>query len=90
MGNHTGGGLDQRFDDDRCDFLVPRVERVFDRAQVVLPCPFEIDSGRLAYFDDWLLLAFAARDIKDKRFDDFVAALTASGPLVPVRKDGPK
>ena len=49
-----------------------------------------IDSGRLAYFDDWLSLAFAARDIKDERFDDFVAALTASGPLVPVRKDVPK
>ena len=34
--------------------------------------------------------AFAARDIKDERFDDFVAALTASGPLVPVRKDVPR
>jgi hypothetical protein len=49
-----------------------------------------IDAGRLSYFDDWLSLAFAARDLKDDRFDDYVAALTASGPLVPVRKDVPK
>ena len=49
-----------------------------------------IDAGRLTYFDDWLSLAFAARDLKDDRFDDYVAALTASGPLVPVRKDVPK
>jgi hypothetical protein len=45
-----------------------------------------IDSSRMTHFDDWLSLAFAARDLKDERFDDYVAALTASGPLVPVRK----
>jgi hypothetical protein len=49
-----------------------------------------LDSGRMAYFDDWLSLAFAARDLKDDRFDDYVAALTASGPLVPIRKNVPK
>ena len=49
-----------------------------------------IDSGRLAYFDDWLSLAFAARDIKEERFDDFIAALTAAGPLVPVVKNASK
>jgi hypothetical protein len=49
-----------------------------------------IDYGRPGYFDDWLSLAFTARDLRDDRFDDFVAALTASGPLVPVRKDVPR
>jgi hypothetical protein len=49
-----------------------------------------LDSGRMGYFDDWLSLAFAARDLKDDRFDDYVAALTASGPLVPIRKNVPK
>jgi hypothetical protein len=49
-----------------------------------------IDSSRQAYFDDLLSLAFAARDIKEERFDDFVAALTASGPLVPVRRNVPR
>ena len=49
-----------------------------------------IDSGGPAYFDDWLSLAFAARDLKDERFDDYIAALTAMGPLVPVRKDAAK
>jgi hypothetical protein len=44
-----------------------------------------MDAGRPGYPDDWLSLAFAARDLKDDRFDDYVAALTASGPLVPVK-----
>ena len=49
-----------------------------------------IDTAGPAYFDDWLAVAFAARDLKDDRFDDYVAALTASGPLVPVRKNSPE
>ena len=49
-----------------------------------------IDTAGPAYFDDWLPVAFAARDLRDDRFDDYVAALTASGPLVPVRKNGPE
>jgi hypothetical protein len=49
-----------------------------------------IDSSRQAYYDNWLSLAFAARDIKEERFDDFVAALTASGPMVPVRRNVPR
>ena len=49
-----------------------------------------IDMGAPAYFDDWLSLAFAARDLTDDRFDDYVAALTASGPLVPVPKGAPR
>ena len=46
-----------------------------------------LDAGGPAHYDDWLPLAFAARDLKDDRFDDYIAALTASGPLVPVAKD---
>jgi hypothetical protein len=45
-----------------------------------------IDLARPAYFDDWLSVAFAARDLKDERFDDYVAALTAGGPLVPLKR----
>jgi hypothetical protein len=44
-----------------------------------------LDLARPAYFDDWLSVAFAARDLKDDRFDDYVAALTAAGPLVPLK-----
>ena len=43
-----------------------------------------LDRGRSAYLDDWLPLAFAARDLPDERFDDYIAALTVSGPLTPV------
>lgn len=42
-----------------------------------------IDAAHPAYFDDWLPVAFAARDIADDRWDDYVAALTAAGPLLP-------
>jgi hypothetical protein len=42
-----------------------------------------IDRARPAYFDDWLPIAFAARDLDDERLDDYVAALAAGGPLVP-------
>jgi hypothetical protein len=45
-----------------------------------------IDRARPAYFDDWLAVAFAVRDIGDDRFDDYVAALTADGPLVPAAR----
>ena len=45
-----------------------------------------MDAARPGYFDDWLSVAFAARDLSDDRFDDYVAALTAAGPLIPVPK----
>jgi hypothetical protein len=45
-----------------------------------------MDASRPGYFDDWLSVAFAARDLGDDRFDDYVAALTAAGPLIPVPK----
>jgi len=45
-----------------------------------------MDAARPGYFDDWLSVAFAARDLSDDRFDDYVAALTAMGPLMPVPK----
>jgi hypothetical protein len=43
-----------------------------------------MDAARPGYFSDWLSVAFAARDLSDDRFDDYVAALTAAGPLIPV------
>ena len=45
-----------------------------------------IDRARPAYFDDWLPLAFAARDLRDDQIDDYIATLTVAGPLVPVTK----
>ena len=43
-----------------------------------------LDRARPAYFDDWLPVAYAVRDLRDRQFDDFVAALTVAGPLVPL------
>jgi hypothetical protein len=45
-----------------------------------------LDQARPVYFDDWLPVAYAARDLREDQFDDYVAALTVAGPLVPVRK----
>jgi hypothetical protein len=43
-----------------------------------------LDRARPAYFDDWLPVAYAVRDLRDRQFDDYVAALTVAGPLVPL------
>ena len=43
-----------------------------------------LDRARPAYFDDWLPVAYAARDLSESQFDDYVAALTVEGPLVPL------
>ena len=45
------------------------------------------DSARLAYPDDWQEFGRAARDLPAARLDDYIAALTAKGPLVPVEAD---
>jgi hypothetical protein len=45
-----------------------------------------IDRGHASYFDDWLPLAAAARELPDDRFADYVAALTVAGPLSPARR----
>ena len=45
-----------------------------------------IDRGRPAYFDDWLPIALAVRELPDERFDDYVAALTVAGPLTPAAR----
>jgi hypothetical protein len=42
-----------------------------------------LDSARPAYFGDWLSLSGQARDLPRERVIDYIAALTADGPLVP-------
>jgi hypothetical protein len=45
-----------------------------------------IDRSQPGYFDDLLSIAFVARDLERERFDDYIASLTASGPLIPIPK----
>ena len=47
-----------------------------------------IDGARLAYFDDWSAFSRAARGITPDRMADYIAALTAGGPLVPADQPG--
>jgi len=47
-----------------------------------------LDRAQPAHFDDFLSIAFAARDLERERFEDYIAALTASGPLMPPAKAG--
>ena len=42
-----------------------------------------LDRSNPAWAGDWLTLAFTARDIANDRFDDYIGALTAAGPLLP-------
>ena len=43
-----------------------------------------LDRARPAYFDDWLAVTTAVRALTEIQFDDYIAALTVAGPLVPV------
>jgi hypothetical protein len=42
-----------------------------------------LEAYRPAYIDDWSAMVAAVRSVPDSRFIDYVAALTAGGPLVP-------
>jgi len=42
-----------------------------------------LDAYRPAYIDDWTAMIAAVRSLSDRRFVDYVAALTSGGPLVP-------
>jgi hypothetical protein len=46
-----------------------------------------LDNARLAYFDDWLSLSRAVDALDDDQLIDYISALTARGPLVPMQTD---
>ena len=46
-----------------------------------------LEHARLSRADDWEEFGRAARELPRQRMTDYVAALTAGGPLVPVAKD---
>jgi hypothetical protein len=48
-----------------------------------------LDAYRPAYIDDWSAMVAAVRSLSDGRFVDYVAALTAGGPLVPDDREHP-
>ena len=74
-----GVHLDEHFVDAvTVDVVPPDCSQVLGRvAQDVL------DAYRPAYIDDWSAMIVAVRGLSDSRFVDYVAALTAGGPLVP-------
>jgi hypothetical protein len=43
-----------------------------------------LDTARPAYFDDWSGFTTAVATLPTTKMDDYVAALTASGPLIPL------
>ena len=46
-----------------------------------------LDASQPAYFDDWSEFGRAARTISKEQFVDYVAALTAGGPLLPLQTE---
>jgi hypothetical protein len=46
-----------------------------------------LEHAQLSYADDWNEFGRAARDLPAERMYDYIAALTARGPLVPLTKD---
>jgi hypothetical protein len=49
-----------------------------------------LHGAQPAYFDDWSEFGRAAQSIPRERVLDYVAALTAGGPLLPVETDNGK
>jgi len=47
-----------------------------------------LDAAQPAYFDDWSQFGLAALTLPQDRLTDYVAALTAGGPLLPVQTNG--
>ena len=47
-----------------------------------------LDATQPAYFDDWSQFGRAATTISNDRIVDYVAALTAGGPLLPPTENG--
>ena len=47
-----------------------------------------LDATQPAYFDDWSQFGRAATTISNDRIVDYVAALTAGGPLMPLTENG--
>lgn len=48
-----------------------------------------LGEARPVHFDDWLSIAHYVRDMTRARLEDFVASLTATGPLVPLTATEP-
>jgi hypothetical protein len=63
-----------------------RLPAVLTRDVVAFAMQDVLDRARPAYFDDWLAVTDAVRGLTETQFDDYVAALTVAGPLVPVAK----
>lgn len=63
-----------------------RLPAVLTRDVVAFAMQDVLDRARPAYFDDWLAVTDAARGLTETQFDDYVAALTVAGPLVPLPK----
>jgi hypothetical protein len=47
-----------------------------------------IDQVRPIHMNDWITLVRAAQAVSQDRIEDYVAALTAAGPLVPAQASG--
>jgi hypothetical protein len=47
-----------------------------------------LDATQPAYFDDWSQFGRAAKTISNERMADYIAALTAGGPLLPLTENG--
>jgi hypothetical protein len=51
---------------------------------VALAMQDTLDTAHPAYFDDWSGFTTAAAALPATKLDDYVAALTAAGPLIPL------
>jgi hypothetical protein len=59
---------------------------VLARSMLLIETPDYMDRLALAHEDDWMTLASDVQRILPSHIDDYLAAITTGGPLVPLRK----
>jgi len=59
------------------------------RAVMAVATQDALDAYRPAFSDDWAALVAIVRRVSDGRVEDYIAALTSGGPLVPVDRESP-
>jgi hypothetical protein len=66
-----------------CELAQRKLPAVLAPGIVAFAMQDVLDATQPAYFDDWSEFGRAARSIAEDRIVDYIAALTAGGPLQP-------
>ena len=88
IGRSSSGQLGRQFDDVMLRlaevFAARKLPAALVRDAAAIALQDVLDGSQPYYFDDLLTLSLGASALPVDRIEDYVSALTATGPLVPV------